>query len=379
MKQNPTSPAHLLDNLRPDIREMSSYHVPDASGLIKLDAMENPYELPLELKQKLADELAQVALNRYPVPSYDALKQNLKAYAKVPDGFEMILGNGSDELIALLSTALAKLPRENHHERATILAPAPSFVMYKASALMNHVNFVEVPLLKTDTDFQLDPLAMVMAIEEHRPALVYLPYPNNPTGAEFDRADMVAVIEAAHQRQAFVVVDEAYQPFASYTWRADLAQFENLLVMRTVSKLGLAGVRLGYMVGRSDVISELDKVRPPYNVNVLTECAVNVVLGHADVLEQQAVQIRATRHDLMASLQQMSGVCVFNSNANFVLVELLNHDASEVFEALKTRGILVKNMTHAHPLLRNCLRLTVGSVEENQSLIEAMRAVVSTI
>ena len=128
---NPTSPSHLLDNLRPDIREMSSYHVPDASGLIKLDAMENPYELPLELKQKLADELAQVALNRYPVPSYDALKQNLKAYAKVPDGFEMILGNGSDELIALLSTALAKLPRENHHERATILAPAPSFVMYK--------------------------------------------------------------------------------------------------------------------------------------------------------------------------------------------------------------------------------------------------------
>ena len=241
------------------------------------------------------------------------------------------------------------------------------------------MNFVEVPLLKTDTDFQLDPLAMVMAIEEHRPALVYLPYPNNPTGAEFDRADMVAVIEAAHQRQAFVVVDEAYQPFASYTWMADLAQFENLLVMRTVSKLGLAGVRLGYMVGRSDVISELDKVRPPYNVNVLTECAVNVVLCHADVLEQQAVQIRATRHDLMASLQQMSGVCVFNSNANFVLVELLNHDASEVFEALKARGILVKNMTHAHPLLRNCLRLTVGSVEENLSLIEAMRAVVSTI
>ena len=368
----PTSPLHLLDNIRPDIRAMAVYHVPDASGLIKLDAMENPYSLPPELQQKLADKLAQAALNRYPVPSYDALKQNLKAYANVPDGFDIMLGNGSDELIHLLSMALSKLPRENHHERATMLAPAPSFVMYKASAVLNHMNFVEVPLLKNDTDFQLDPMAMVMAIEEHRPALVYLPYPNNPTGVEFDRADMVAVIEAAHQRQAFVVVDEAYQPFAEYSWMADLAAFENLLVMRTVSKLGLAGVRLGYMVGRSDVISELDKVRPPYNVNVLTETAVNFMLEHVDILAQQATHIRATRDELMSGLRDLAGVKAFDSNANFVLVAF-ERDATEVFEALKTRGILVKNMTKAHELLHNCLRLTVGTDAENRSLLVALQ------
>jgi histidinol-phosphate aminotransferase len=368
---NPTSPTHLLDNLRPDIRAMSAYHVPDASGLIKLDAMENPYELPADLKQKLAAHLAEVALNRYPVPSYSGLKNALQHYAQIPAGFATILGNGSDELIHLLAMALSKTPAENHHERPVILAPAPSFVMYRASAALNHVDYVEVDLVHSGDGFALDALAMVTAIETHRPALVYLPFPNNPTGAQFDRADMVAVIEAAHQRQAFVVVDEAYQPFASYTWMNDLAEFENLLVMRTVSKLGLAGVRLGYMVGRADVIAELDKVRPPYNINVLTEAAVTFVLQHADVLEQQAKQIRATRSELLTALRSMPKLQVFDSDANFVLVRF--NDADAAFKGLKARGILVKNMSRAHPLLKNCLRLTVGSVGENQSLVDAIR------
>lgn len=368
---NLTSPIHLLDNLRADVRAMAAYHVPDASGLIKLDAMENPYELPAELKQQLAAHLAEVALNRYPVPTYSGLQNALKTYANIPDGFQTILGNGSDELIHLLSMALSKTPAENHHERPVILSPAPSFVMYRASALLNHVQYVEVDLVETDNGFQLDPMAMVMAIEEHRPALVYLPFPNNPTGAQFDRADMVAVIEAAHQRQAFVVIDEAYQPFASYTWMNDLAQFENLLVMRTVSKLGLAGVRLGYMVGRSDVIGELDKVRPPYNINVLTEAAVTFILQHSEALEQQAAQIRSTRTELMTALRAMPDLHVFDSDANFVLVRFPDADAA--FEGLKARGVLVKNMTRAHPMLRDCLRLTVGSVEENQNLIDAIR------
>jgi histidinol-phosphate aminotransferase len=367
----PTSPSHLLDNLRSDIRAMSAYHVPDATGLIKLDAMENPYTLPDDLKQQLAAHLAQVALNRYPVPTYSGLQSALKEYAKIPDGFQTILGNGSDELIHLLSMAFSKTPTENHHERPVILAPAPSFVMYRASALLNHVQYVEVDLIESGNGFQLDPLAMVMAIEEHRPALVYLPFPNNPTGAQFDRADMVAVIEAAHQRQAFVVIDEAYQPFASYTWMNDLAEFENLLVMRTVSKLGLAGVRLGYMVGRADVIGELDKVRPPYNINVLTDAAVTFVLQHSEVLEQQAAQIRTTRTELITALHAMPDLKVFDSDANFVLVRF--PDADEAFEGLKARGVLVKNMTRAHPLMRNCLRLTVGTVEESQNLVDAIR------
>ena len=371
---NFTSPTDLLENLRPEIRAMSVYHVPDASGLIKLDAMENPYTLPDDLKTQLAEHLAQVALNRYPVPSYTALKSALRTYAQIPDDFQIILGNGSDELIHLFSMAISRTPVENHHKRPVILAPAPSFVMYRASALLNHVDYVEVDLVQRGNGFALDALAMVAAIEAHRPALVYLPFPNNPTGAQFDRADMVAVIEAAQRLQAFVVVDEAYQPFASYTWMNDLAEFENLLVMRTVSKLGLAGVRLGYMVGRADVIAELDKVRPPYNINVLTEAAVTFVLQHAYVFEQQAAQIRATRSELLATLRAMPQLQVFDSDANFVLVRFNDADADAAFEGLKSRGVLVKNMSRAHPLLKNCLRLTVGSVDENQKLVDAIRA-----
>jgi histidinol-phosphate aminotransferase len=368
------SPPRLLDNIRPEIISMGAYHVPDASGLIKLDAMENPYTLPDDLKTQLAEHLAQVALNRYPVPSYTALKSALRTYAQIPDGFQIILGNGSDELIHLFSMAISRTPAENHDKRPVILAPAPSFVMYRASALLNHVDYVEVDLVQRGNGFALDALAMVAAIEAHRPALVYLPFPNNPTGAQFDRADMVAVIEAAQRLQAFVVVDEAYQPFASYTWMNDLAEFENLLVMRTVSKLGLAGVRLGYMVGRADVIAELDKVRPPYNINVLTEAAVTFVLQHAYVFEQQAAQIRATRSELLATLRAMPQLQVFDSDANFVLVRFNDADADAAFEGLKSRGVLVKNMSRAHPLLKNCLRLTVGSVDENQKLVDAIRA-----
>ena len=358
-----------FNNIRPEIRAMSAYHVPDASGFIKLDAMENPYTLPDDLKAQLAQCLADVALNRYPVPTYDALARRLRDYAQIGDAHGLMLGNGSDELIHLLSMAVSK-----SDEKVTILAPSPSFVMYRMSALLNHVDYVEVDLRKTESDFQLDVPAMVAAIELHRPALVYLPYPNNPTGCEFDRADMLAVIAAARAVNAFVVVDEAYQPFANHTWMTELATFDNLLVMRTVSKLGLAGVRLGYMAGRLDVISELDKVRPPYNVNVLTEATVDFVLEHAAVLDAQAQKICATRADLVAALQQMRGVTAFESHANFVLAEF-DRDATEVFEALKTRNILVKNMSKAHPMLAKCLRLTVGSDVENRSLINALNEI----
>ncbi|TDR31366.1 histidinol-phosphate transaminase [Hydromonas duriensis] len=367
---NLTSETRLLNNIRPDILAMSAYHVPDASGLIKLDAMENPYVLPDELKAKLGARLAALALNRYPVPTYSGLVTALRAYAHIPESSGVMLGNGSDELIHLLSMAVSKAG-----ERVTVLAPAPSFVMYRASALLNHVDYVEVDLQKRDgvngVSFQLDVPAMTAAISTHRPALVYLPYPNNPTGAAFERADMLAVMAAAQAVGALVAVDEAYQPFADFTWMSELARFEHMLVVRTVSKLGLAGVRLGYMAGGADLIAELDKVRPPYNINVLTEAAVSCVLEHVDVLEAQAQQIRETRAVLVSALQSMKGVRPFDTQANFVLVEF-ERDANEVFEGLKARGVLVKNMTKAHPMLSHALRLTVGSQSENAQLLDAL-------
>ena len=230
----------ILNKIRPEIRSMGAYHVADATGLIKLDAMENPYTLPDDLKELLAQELAQVAMNRYPIPAYTVLKDELRRYAQIPADKEILLGNGSDELIAILSQAIAK-----QRETVTVLAPAPSFVMYKLSGVFNHLNVVEIPL-NTD-DFSLDAEAFIAAIEQHHPALVYLPFPNNPTGNLFDESAMRRVIAAAGD--SIVVVDEAYQPFAQTSWMSALTEFEHLLVMRTVSKLGLAGIRLGYMAG----------------------------------------------------------------------------------------------------------------------------------
>ena len=353
-----------LTHIRPEILTMGAYHVPDASGLIKLDAMENPYTLPDDLKAQLAQELAQVAMNRYPVPTYTALKDELRRYAQIPADKDILLGNGSDELIAIISQAIAK-----QGETVTVLAPAPSFVMYKISGLLNHLNVVEIPL--SAHDFSLDEAAWLAAIETHQPALVYLPFPNNPTGNLFDESVLRRVISTA--RNSIVVVDEAYQPFAQATWMSALDEFDHLLVMRTVSKLGLAGIRLGYMAGSHALIFELDKVRPPYNVNVLTEAAATFVLRHADVLSEQAELIRTERTHVCAELAKLPQVQVFETAANFVLIRLDDSvTADEVFAGMKARSVLIKNISGAHPLLRNCLRITVSTPEENAAMLAAL-------
>ncbi|MDE2204471.1 MAG: histidinol-phosphate transaminase [Burkholderiaceae bacterium] len=353
--------AHIV---RDDIRAMGAYHVSDATGMVKLDAMENPYLLPAMLREALGKRLADVALNRYPVPTADALRAQLKRVMHVPAGSEVLLGNGSDEIISLIAIAAAK-------PGATVLAPVPGFVMYAMSAQLMGLNFIGVPL---KADLTLDREAMLAAMAQHQPAVIYLAYPNNPTGNLFDAADMEAIVRAARGPvcQSLVVVDEAYQPFAQHSWMPRLPDFDHLLVMRTVSKLGLAGIRLGYVVGHPKWIAELDKVRPPYNVNVLTEATAQFVLEHADVLDAQAATLRAERARLMAALSALSGVEVFPSAANFVLLRVA--DAAGLFEKLLKRRILIKNVSRMHPLLTNCLRVTVSSPEENVQFLDAFAA-----
>jgi histidinol-phosphate aminotransferase len=353
--------AHIV---RDDVRAMGAYHVSDATGMVKLDAMENPYLLPAMLREALGKRLADVALNRYPVPTADALRAQLKRVMHVPAGSEVLLGNGSDEIISLIAIAAAK-------PGATVLAPVPGFVMYAMSAQLMGLNFIGVPL---KADLTLDREAMLAAMAQHQPAVIYLAYPNNPTGNLFDAADMEAIVRAARGPvcQSLVVVDEAYQPFAQHSWMPRLPDFDHLLVMRTVSKLGLAGIRLGYVVGHPKWIAELDKVRPPYNVNVLTEATAQFVLEHADVLDAQAATLRAERARLMAALSALPGVEVFPSAANFVLLRVA--DAAGLFEKLLKRRILIKNVSRMHPLLTNCLRVTVSSPEENVQFLDAFAA-----
>ena len=353
--------------VRPEIRALSAYHVPDSTGLVKLDAMENPYTLPAELRTQLGQRLADVALNRYPVPSYTALKTAICARLGVPAGYGVVLGNGSDELIAMLSTLCAR-------PGAKVLAPIPGFVMYAMSARFAGLEFVGVPL-KTDLTLDLD--AMLGAIAEHRPAITYLAYPNNPTGTLFGTAEIEAVIRAVGE-SGIVVIDEAYQPFAQVSFMDRLPEFPNLLVMRTVSKLGLAGIRLGYMSGSAELLNECDKVRPPYNINILTQACAEFVLEHLAVLDRQAAALREERARLSAAIAALPGVQVYPSAANFLLLRLLPGGKNDgkrgdvIFTNLLARKVLVKNVGKMHTLLENCLRVNVSTPEENALFLEAL-------
>jgi histidinol-phosphate aminotransferase len=350
------------DVIRGDVLAMTSYPVPDATGFVKLDAMENPYTLPDALARQLGDHLAGVALNRYPAPRPAALIEKLKRVMGVPAGCGVLLGNGSDEIISMIAVACAK-------PGAKLLAPVPAFVMYQMSAKFAQIEFVGVP---HRADLTLDTAAMLAAIAEHRPAVVYLAYPNNPTGTLYPEEDIERIIAAAGQ--SLVVIDEAYQPFAQKSWLPRVLEFGNVVVMRTVSKLGLAGIRLGYLAGSPLWLDELDKVRPPYNVNVLTQAAAEFMLDHIDdVLEAQAADLRAERTRLADAVAALPGTTVFPSAANFLLVRV--PDADAVFETLLAARILVKNVSKIHPLLANCLRLTVGTPDENAQMLAALKLV----
>jgi histidinol-phosphate aminotransferase len=344
--------------IRPEIRALSAYAVARGEGLIKLDAMENPYPLPEALRQRIAAAVAAVPVNRYPDGGADALKAALRKAFGIPEALGLILGNGSDELIQIMALAVAR-------PGAAILAPEPSFVMYRLNALIAGARFVGVPLGK---GFCLDTDAMIAAIERDRPALVFLAYPNNPTGNLFAATGIEAVLRAA---PGMVVVDEAYHAFADESFLPRLAEFPNLVVLRTVSKIGMAGLRLGYAVAAPEWTTELNKVRPPYNLNALTQAAAPIVLAERGVLAEQAVRIKAERSRLHAVLCGLPGVAAFPTKTNFVLARV--PDAPRWFERLRDAGILVKNLHGWHPSLAHCLRITVGTPAENNALIAALQ------
>ncbi len=348
--------------IRQDVQSMHAYAVQPSAGLIKLDAMENPYPLPAELQAALGERLARVEINRYPGARHRDLIGALAAFAELPAGHGLMMGNGSDELIDLLSVAC-------HVPGATILAPLPGFVMYELSARLRGLKFTGVPLTAT---FELDEGAMLAAIERERPALTYIAYPNNPTANLFDDGVIDRIVAAVGEQHGLVVFDEAYQPFASRSWMQRMALHEHVLVLRTLSKFGLAGVRLGYLCGPALLIEQIDKVRPPYNVSALNAEAALFALENAYEFGRQAAVLRGERERLQAALQAMPGVTPFPSEANMILVRV--PDSLRAFEGMKARGVLVKHIAGLHPLLANCLRLTVGTPEQNTLMIDALKA-----
>lgn len=349
--------ARIAATVRADVRATQPYVVAHATGMIKLDAMENPYPLPPDVRARMGAAVVDAAVNRYPDGAATATRAALAAALHLPQGAELVLGNGSDELIQLL-TLLVAAPR------ATILAVEPSFVMYRRCADVAQVRYVGVPLAG---DFTLDMPALLAAIAREQPALVWLALPNNPTGNLYPEADLEAVIAAA---PGLVVVDEAYYVFAARSFLPRVLEFPNVMVLRTVSKLGLAGLRLGYAVGHPAWMTELEKLRPPYNINALTQAVAPVVLKETALFERQAEAIRSERARIASALALLPGVHVFPSEANFVLLRVPR--ASAWCNMLRGAGILVKNLDGYHPLTAECLRITVGSPEENTALLAAL-------
>lgn len=342
--------------LRSDIQAINAYHVPPSGDMVKLDAMESPFPLPDNLISQYLDYLADSELNRYPSPGAEELNQTLRQLMDIADDFGVLLGNGSDELIQLLALAC--------ETNDTILSVEPSFVMYDMIAKFTRLNYQGVALTK---DYQLDLALMLQAIEKHNPKLIFIAYPNNPTGNTFDRAAIETIIQST---DAMVVLDEAYYAYAGDSFIDDIAKYPNLVVLRTVSKIGFAGLRLGLLVGAQETVSELDKLRLPYNINTLTQVSANFLLTEKAEINKNAAIIIEQRQLLLIELNKVSGLTVHPSQANFILFKAPR--AQELFDYLKENGVLIKNLSSA-PKLTDCLRVTVGDNGQNQLFMQIVK------
>jgi len=353
---------NINDWIRPQIQKLSAYHIPEVNDVVKLDAMENPYGWPEELVSQWLECLRTASLNRYPDPQAKSLKQSIRDTMLIPKNMDLLLGNGSDEIIQLILMAMAEPNR-------TVLAPEPSFVMYKLIAQAMGMNFVGVPL---NEYFELDLNAMLDAINATNPAVVFLAYPNNPTGNLFDYDAVSAIIQASN---GLVVVDEAYFAFTDSTFMQVLVSHPNLVIMRTLSKMGLAGLRIGYLAGHPHWLNEFEKIRLPYNINVLSQVSAQFALQNIAVLNEQSKKIVNDRAVVSLALQEIEGLQVFPSDANFILFKLLEGDAHMIYKNLLDKGILIKNLSASNnPILHNCLRVTVGTSKENASFLDALKS-----
>jgi histidinol-phosphate aminotransferase len=355
---------HVRRRVRTEIADRSAYEVIPAAGRIKLDAMESPYTWPTALKAEWLSTLCQVELNRYPDPAAIELCEELRRCSGIGGTMGILLGNGSDELIQMIIMALGGRGRP-------VLAPEPTFGMYRIIAEMLGSPFVGVPL--TD-GFAIDRSALLSAIETHDPGCIFLAYPNNPTGNLFERETIEAIINSAN---GLVIIDEAYHPYCGQTFLNEISENGHLAVLRTFSKLGLAGLRLGFLTGPESWLSEINKVRLPYNISVLTQASAQFALSHRDWFTQQAEKVCAERRRLHTSLQEFSEFNVYPSSANFLLFRTPEGTAVRVFDSIFHQNILIKNLDGQHDQLRDCLRVTVGTPDENNLFLDALLAVIS--
>ena len=361
----------ITDFLRDDIDTLNEYSVLDSKGFVKLDAMENPYEREISIKANIPLSIdsqtleyedffeANVNINRYPDANCEDLRKALTKKYGLKKKYDSIIGNGSDELIQLI--CMAFLRSDN-----TILCPQPSFSMYKKNAQVVGLRFEEI-LLKDN--FALDINLMLKKIEELNPALIFLAYPNNPTGNLWNKEDIKKILLKAN---GLVIIDEAYEAFSGKSFIDQLKDFDNLLIMRTLSKIGFAGIRLGYLFGQKYIIRELNKLRLPFNINSVSQQMSHIYFKNNSFFSVQAEEIIKNRDYLQDEMTKIEHIKVYKSKTNFILFKVLKKSADQIFNDILSDKILIKNMTET-PGLENCLRVTVGTREECDLFIQSLK------
>jgi len=360
----------LDDLVTRGIRDLVAYHVPRPEGVrAKLDANELPDALPPEAARALAAELAEVAVNRYPLADPVELRALVAADLGVAPG-QLVFGNGSDELIAMLCAAFAE-PRPGR-DRAGVLYPDPTFVVYRLAALAHGLAPIAVPL---DADMALDFDRVAEAMAAHAPNLAFFALPNNPTGTLWDPEQVLAL--AVRFPDTLIVADEAYLQYSGRTVLPRLAELPNLIVMRTLSKIGMASLRIGFLAAAPALVAQLEKVRMPYNLGALNVRAAVWLLRHQrEWLLGRCRELLAERDRLAAALRRFPEIEVFPSEANLLLCRIGRAGdgrATRVVEALAARGILIRNFDRPGPL-SGCVRITPGTAAENELLLAELPA-----
>jgi histidinol-phosphate aminotransferase len=352
----------IQDIVSKEIFEQNGYVAPEEIGTIKMDANENPFALQEPLKKKLLEEMSKVAFNRYPEAGAFKLRERFAQYFGVNKDMIM-LGNGSDELIQMLCLTLKGKVNG-------VLIPVPTFAMYKIIAINTGNKVVEVPL---DKIFDLDIKTIVSKITPTFPALVFLSCPNSPTGNLFNRDKIEVIIKKS---PGIVILDEAYNNFSGKTFIPLLEKYDNLVFLKTLSKLGLASIRLGFLIGNKNVIKQLDKVRLPYNVNSLSQIAANFFLDYQEEFDKQIAEIVKRREELYLGMKEIEGITPYPTQANFIFFNCA-FDSNRIYTKLVAAGIVVKNLNAG--LTKNCMRVTIGNSKENEAFLKALKSAVCEV
>jgi len=359
MKTKSRKTKDIINLVLPAVRGLAAYHIDETPVRVKLDAMENPFLLPDKIRKEIGKAAQQALINRYPDPSAKKLKQVIARTWKM-DPDRMLLGNGSDELIQAVVLAFG----------GPVLVPSPSFAMYEITGRALSRKVSTVPLTN---EFDLDPDVVIKAAKRTKAKVIFLACPNNPTGNRFSDAAVRKIIEKTN---AVVVIDEAYFSFSGRTFLPFLNRHPNMIILRTLSKIGLAGLRIGVLTASKEILGELNKIRLPYNINTLSQAAGLVALKHSATLNKQISLLISERRKLYNALLRTPGVTPFPTETNFILL-WIEKDATKVFQALKKRGILVKNLDRPGPL-KSCLRVTVGTPEENKEFLKTLKSILTT-